>query len=334
MDRMRRVRRTSRTRNFTWQAACLLASVSLLTTIGSAQEEPGWAPERNVTMVVPFSPGGGSDIFGRAMASGLEEVVPGLTVAVENRTGGSGAIGYSFLLNKRGDPHYLLPSETSAVSLPITTDVAFHWSDFTPIAQVAEDAVMMVVREESEFETIHDVIAAGKEEALLLGVAGANGVDSINGALLEQDQGIELQRVVFQSGGELIVALLAGDIDIAMLNPGEVMSYIESDDLRPILVFAENRYQGEPLADVPTSIEEGIDVAFSQYRGPFAAGDLTDEQRAFWEQAFRDYVESDQYQKYISDAFLIPTTRFGEDFEAFLTDYEADLKTAFEVLND
>ncbi|MGH3329574.1 MAG: tripartite tricarboxylate transporter substrate binding protein, partial [Streptomycetales bacterium] len=61
-------------------------------------------------MVVPFSPGGGSDIFGRAMAKGIEEVRPGVNVTVENRPSGNGAVGYSYVFAREGDGHYLVPS--------------------------------------------------------------------------------------------------------------------------------------------------------------------------------------------------------------------------------
>lgn len=324
--------RMSRARRVARYVSCLMVTLALAGAWALAQES--WQPDRNVTMVVPFSAGGGSDIFGRALAAGIEEVRPGVTVAVENRTGGSGAIGYSYLLQQNGDGHYLLPSETSAISLPLTTEVAFHWTDFTPIAQVAEDAVMMVVREDSEYESVQDVIAAGQEQSVLLGIAGVNGVDSINGALLEQAEDMDFQRVVFQSGGELIVALLAGDIEVAMMNPGEVISYVESGDARPILVFAQNRYDSGVLADVPTSIEEGIDVAFSQYRGPYAAGGLTDAQRQYWIDTFREYTQTESYQQYLADNYLIETTRFGDDFVSFLEKNEADMETALEALQD
>lgn len=310
-------------RAFAGLAAAFLMTLPLLV---SAQGDDGWSPTRPVTMVVPFSPGGGSDIFGRAMASGLEEIVPDLTMKVENRTGGSGAVGYSYLLAQQGDPHFLLPSETTGVALPLSTDVQFHWTDFTPIAQVAEDAVMLVVRDDAPYEAPTDFVDAAKEESLAVGVASATGVDSVNVELLESDQGIELQTIVFNSGGEIVVALLAGDIDAGMLNPGEVLGQIEAGDLRAVTVFAENRYQDGLLSDVPTSLESGIDVSFTQYRGPFAAGNITDEQRAFWEDAFREYVESDQYRKYVSDNMLIATQRFGQEFEDYLERYEETLE--------
>ena len=94
----------------------------------------GWEPTQDVVMIVPFEAGGGSDILGRAMASGMEKVRE-VNITVENRPSTTGAVGYSYLLEQQGDPHYLLASETTAVALPITTETPWTWEDFTPIGQ-------------------------------------------------------------------------------------------------------------------------------------------------------------------------------------------------------
>lgn len=287
-----------------------------------------WQPQRPVTIVVPFAPGGGSDVFGRALAAGIEEARPDVDVKVENRPGGSGAIGYSFVLSKQGDPHYLIPSETAGVALPITTETPWTWQDFTPVMQIAEDATLMVVRNDAPYEDLQDVISALKDgEQLRVGLAGATGLDSIVTGLMEQDQGVKYRRVTFDSGGEIVNALLGGDIDTAMLNPSEVMGQLEAGDMRAVAVFAEERYEGEPLADIPTGKEQGVDVSFTQYRGVFAAGDISDAEIAYWEEAVSAWMESDSYQKYIDDNFLRPVQRPNEEFVSYLEDYEKQLQS-------
>lgn len=286
----------------------------------------GFEPSRNVVMVVPFDAGGGSDILGRAMASGMEEVQEGLNMSVENRASSTGAVGYSYLLEQQGDPHFLLASETTAVALPITAETPWTWEDFTPVAQIAEDATLLIVPEDSELESLQDVIDAAKKGRITVGVAGATGLDTIVFSLVEESEGVKFERVVFESGGEIITAMRGGNIDIASLNPGEVIGQLESGDLKALVAFSDKKYEGDLLGDVPTAKEEGVDVSFTQYRGLFAAGGIKPEEKKYWEDAIVGWTEEKSYDKYIEDNYLISVVRSGKEFEDYLKEYEKTLQ--------
>lgn len=304
---------------------------------GGAQDQQGdeggsgWEPSKNVVVIVPFDAGGGSDIFGRAMASGIEEVRPDVTVNVENRVGGSGAVGYSYLLEQAGDPHFLLASEPAAIALPITQDTPFEWTDFTPVAQVAEDATLLVTGQQSEYQSLADVIDAAGEGQVNVGISGVTGLDNIVMTLVEEETGVSFQRVVFESGGELVSALLAGDIDVASLNPGEVIGQLEAGEMRALVVFADDPYEGEPLAEVPTAKDEGVDVSFTQWRGALGAGEITDAQRQYWIDALVEWTETDSYNEYMNDNYLLSTVLTGQEFRDYLSGYA---ETVEEVLSE
>jgi putative tricarboxylic transport membrane protein len=326
---------TDRSRHGTFSTLlAALASLVLLiacggqTTTGGGEDGAGFQPTTDVVMIVPFAPGGGSDILARAMSAGLEQVGGDVTVTVENRPAGSGAAGYSYLLEQTGDPHFLLASETTGVALPIATEVPFHWSDFTPIAQIAEDATLMVVREDSPHRSLSDVIEAAGQSQVNMGVTGATSLDTIVTGLVEEDQGVEFERVVFESGGELVTALLAGDIDVATLNPGEVIGQLEAGKMRALAVFDDERYpkSAGDLADIPTAKEEGVDVTFTQYRGLLAAGQISNEERAYWEDSLLEWTKESSYDKYIKENILKPVIRPGKEFEDYLTEYEKTLE--------
>jgi putative tricarboxylic transport membrane protein len=289
----------------------------------------GWEPTQDVVMIVPFEAGGGSDILGRAMATGMEQVREGVNITVENRPSTTGAVGYSYLLEQQGDPLYLLASETTAVALPITADTPWTWEDFTPIGQIAEDATLLIVPQDSEYGSLQDVIDAAKQSRLTVGVVGTTGLDTIVFGLLEENAGVEFERVVFESGGELVTALLGGDIVMASLNPSEVIGQIESGDLKALVVFAKKRYEGGELADVPTAKEEGFDVSFTQFRGLLGPGGIQPEARKYWADALVAWTDTDNFDKYIRDNYLITLIRTGQEFENYLQEYE---KTTRDVL--
>jgi putative tricarboxylic transport membrane protein len=296
---------------------------------GGGEKEAAWKPTRPVTMIVPFEPGGGSDVLGRTMAAGFEKVRQGVNVSVENRAGAGGAVGYSYLLEQNGNPHFILASETAAVAIPVTTDVPFKWQDFTPAAQIAEDATLLVVDEDSDFRELDDIVRAAKGgRQVTVAVSGATGLDTIVTGLWEKESGVKFERVVFESGGEIVRALLAGDVDIAMLNPSEVIGQLRANNMKAVAVFADKRYEGARLAEVPTAKEEGIDVAFTQYRGLLAAGGIQPPERQYWIDTATMWTEDRSYDKYIEDNFLIPVLRTGDEFTAYLEEYEQQVRTA------
>jgi putative tricarboxylic transport membrane protein len=259
------------------------------------------------------------------------EKVREVNITVENRPSTTGAVGYSYLLEQQGDPHYMLASETTAVALPITTETPWTWEDFTPIGQIAEDATLMIVPQDSEFGSLQDVVDAAKQRRLTAGVVSTTGLDTIVFGLLQERAGIELEYVVFESGGELVTALLGGDILLASLNPSEVIGQIEAGDLKALVAFAEKPYEGGELADVPIAKDEGYDVAFTQYRGLFGPGGIQPEERQYWADALLAWTETDNYDKYIQDNYLISLIRMGQEFESYLQEYE---KTIRKVLGE
>lgn len=285
-----------------------------------------FTPEGDAKMVVPFAAGGGSDLSGRAMAAGLEGVQDGLNVSVENRDGASGAVGYSYFLTKEGDPSYVLATETALLALPITQDVEFDYTSFTPIMKVGEDFTLMVVPADAPYETCADVVEAAESGRVVAGISGETGLDNVVFTLTEQEMGVEFDRVPFESGSELTAALLGGTVDIASLNPGEVIGQLESGDLKALCAYADERYDYPELADIETAKEQGIDVSFAQFRGLLAPGGITESETQGWIEASQAFAESDAYTEYVESNYLQPVTAFGDDFATYLEENSATLE--------
>ncbi|MGH3354288.1 MAG: tripartite tricarboxylate transporter substrate binding protein [Nocardioidaceae bacterium] len=313
------MRRTQKNSFALTAAASAVLVASACTSPTTAESSGSWTPSGDVTMVVPFEAGGGSDLSGRAMATGLEKVMPDLTATVENRDGGSGAVGYSYFLSKEGDPNYVLATETALLALPLSQDVEFDHKSFTPIMKVGEDYTMMVVDKDSPYQTCPDVVEASKSQRIVAGISGITGTDNIVLSRTEQKMGAKFDRVPYESGSELTAALLGDQLDIASLNPGEVIGQLESGDLKALCVFAPQRYDYPELADIPTAEEEGIDVSFAQYRGLIAPGGISEAERQGWVEAARKFAQSPAYDKYIETNYMQPKTAFGDDFGTYLT---------------
>jgi putative tricarboxylic transport membrane protein len=308
-------------------AAALLAltGCSASTTGDSGEKSGDFKPTGDVRMIVPFSAGGGSDLSGRAIAAGLEEVT-GVNISTENREGGSGADGYSHFLAQKGKDNYLLASETAMLALPLTQDVEFDYTSFTPIMKLGDDFTLLVVAPDSPYKTCTDVVDAAKKERVVAAVSGATSLDEIVFTLVEDETGVEFDRVPFESGSEVLASLLGHKIDIASLNPGEVLGQLESGDLKALCAFSDDRYEYKQLADIPTAKEQGIDVSFAQYRGFIAPGGISDEARDYWINAAKEFEKSDAYSEYIEKNVMQANAVYGDDFVSYLEGNNEDLK--------
>ncbi|MEV4169744.1 tripartite tricarboxylate transporter substrate binding protein [Nonomuraea sp. NPDC049709] len=308
-------------------AAVLLLGVAACGATADAGGGGGgaWKPRGDVRMIVPFAAGGGSDLAGRAIATALEKAQPGLTVTVENRDGGSGAVGYSTLLGKKGNGNYLIATENAILSLPLGGQVSFTRKDFTPVAKLAEDGGILVVKPDSPYKTCTDVVNAAKSGRVSVGMSGAFGVDNVIFTMIEQKTGVKFQRVPFESGGELVPAVLGGQIQVALLNPGEVIGQLRSGDLKGLCVTTGKRYTYPEFAELPTAGEQGIDVSYVQFRGFLAPGGLDERERAYWEDAARGVTRTAEFQKWLKDNYLQQAELYGDDFGKYLEQLDTAL---------
>lgn len=306
-------------------AVSIAALAGCSSAAGQEADTAGGFEPNDVRMVVPFAAGGGSDVSGRAIASALEEAT-GATITVENREGGSGAVGYSHFLAQEGNADYLLASETALLALPLTTDVDFDHTSFTPIMKLGDDYTLMVVPADSEFETCTDVVDAAKKDGVVAAVSGAVSLDEVVFTLIEQDQDVQFDRVPFEGGSEVIAGLLGGQVEVGSLNPSEVLGQLESGDLRALCALSEERYEYEELADIPTAVEQGIDVSFAQFRGFIAPGGVSDEAREYWIDAAKAFAETDAYTAYIEENLMQANALYGDDFVDYLEQNSAELE--------
>ena len=319
-------------RSFALTAVALAGTVALTGCGASApvngSDSGAFRPKGDVKMVVPFGAGGGSDLSGRAIAAGLEEGT-GVNISVENREGGSGAVGYSNFLSQKGKDNFLLAAETALLALPLTQDVQFDYKSFTPIMKLGDDYTLMVVKSDSKNQTCPDIVNEAKNSRVVAGVTGTTSLtlDQVVFTLTEQKTGAKFDRVPFESGSEAITALLGGQVDIISVNPGEALGQIQAGSIKALCSFSDKRYTSDILKDVPTAKEQGLDVSFAQFRGFIAPGGISEEAKKYWIDAAKKFESSDAYKKYIEKNMLQANAVYGDDFGAFLENNTAALNS-------
>src|SRR5690606_39165376 len=192
-------------------------------------------PSQRLDWTIAFGPGGGNDIMARTMVDILQkyDLYPA-DITVENRAGGSGAVGWGYPYSHAGDPYQVSTTSGSFITTPLQADTPWQPTDFTPVALLATDDLLLLVNGDSEIKTIDEFIEAAKAGDMTIGGIGAVNVDFIVPTLLADKAGFDFEYVSFNEAGELTTALLSHSLDAIMSNPGEVLGLIESGDMRAL----------------------------------------------------------------------------------------------------
>jgi putative tricarboxylic transport membrane protein len=303
-------------------ALVLLALVTAACGGGNATQEAREYPERDVTMIVPFGAGGGSDVLSRTLANVIRELnlLP-VNLLVENRPGSSGAIGYTYVAKQKSNPYTLATVSVSFFTTPLLGASEFDYEDFTPVAAIAMSPYIMAVRPTSPYKTFEDVKNVRR---LTTGTVGVVSDPVLLARMLQNASGIMIDTVPFDGEGEVMAAALGGHIDFMLGNPGEILPQIEAGTLRPLAVSTGTRLQSLP--DTPTFKELGYPIEHVQLRGVVMPPDVPQEALTFWEDALRRVAESPEWKREYLDRFrdeprFLGSQEFGQVLESTNTLY-------------
>jgi putative tricarboxylic transport membrane protein len=293
-------------------------ALSLL-LFGTGRVQAAGFPDKPVNIIVHAGAGGGSDIFARTMAAAFEkEKLLPQPLVVENKPGGSGGIAFAYVAGKKKDPYYLVTAVTSFLTTPLMGLTPVGLKDFTPVANFAFDEYMLMVSPTSKYKSMKDLIGDAKANPKKITAGGTQlgSSDSICVYLIEKAAGVQLNFVVFNSGGEVNAALLGGHIQMGVTNPGEALELYKAGKVRILGVFAEKRLAGAP--EIPTMKEQGINTTYVQNRGLCAPADIPADARKVLEDAFLKYTKTEIFKKYLAENMLSEAWMDGATFGKWL----------------
>jgi tripartite-type tricarboxylate transporter receptor subunit TctC len=213
-------------------------------------------PDRPVTLVVPFAPGGPTDIIARILSLSLSQSL-GAQVVVDNRGGAAGNIGMGQVARATPDGHTLLLASTAiAVNPALFKNLPYDpIKDFAPISELVNAPNVLVVHPESGINTIADLIARAKAEPFNYASPGAGTKSHLTGELLKLRANIDMVHVPFRGAGPAAQSVVAKQIQLGSVALGAAEAMIQSGQLRALAVTSEKRWFSLP--NVPTMIEAG-----------------------------------------------------------------------------
>jgi tripartite-type tricarboxylate transporter receptor subunit TctC len=243
-------------------AAISVAALAGLAGPGLAQQFPA----KEVSIVVPYAPGGATDLVFRALAASAQKHL-GKAIVVVNKPGGGGAVGFTDAARSKPDGYTLVTAITPITILPHQVKTAFTYRDFEPIINVVQDPAMFQVRADAPWKTLQEFLdyARNNPGMITVGNSGAGGGVHLIALAFEKAAGVKFNHIPFAGGGPSVTALLGGHVNAVSVSPPEGIPHVKAGKLRIIALFSEQRMPDFP--NVATVREQGVDFAMGQWRG-------------------------------------------------------------------
>jgi len=292
----------------TFAAALLIAGAAA----PAHAQQAGWRPQKPVEIVAPSGAGGAQDALARHMQRILQSArIVDVPLVVVNKPGGGGNVALTHLDQRVGDGHVLFNSTMGLMTNHIVGRSKVTYTDYTPLAILFSEPMVLVVRPDSPLRNGRDVMEKLKADPQSLNVAigiAVGGTNHLSVALVMKAMGVDarkLKTVVFQSNAQNITAVMGGHVDLTPLSLATALNAAEQGQVRILGVSAERRGAG-PLAEVPTWKEQGFNVVFANTRFLVGPRGLNPAQVAFWDGALARLVQAEDWKSEVAKNHWTP----------------------------
>jgi tripartite-type tricarboxylate transporter receptor subunit TctC len=290
-------------------------------------------PSKTVTLICPWSPGGGTDRLTRFMADRLQKEL-GQPFVVVNRTGGSGAVGHSAGAFAAPDGHTLTMATFELSTMHGMGISELTWKDYSPILQINADAAAIMVRTDAPWQNLDELLAAIKAhpgKITMSGTATGGAWDLARAGLqLAADVPVEAVRWIPSKGSApAVVELLGAHVDSICCSLPEAITQIEAGQLRALAVMSAERIASYP--EIPTVRESGVDWDAVAWRGLVAPKDTPAAVIKTLEEACARIMASAEYQDFMRKNGFAIQVRLGSEFSEFLAAQETQWQEVIEA---
>ncbi len=293
-------------------------------------------PSSNLDFVAPAGAGGGWDLTIRTIGKVLQDTkIVKVPMPVRNAPGAGGAVHLGTLQTKKGDARTITVYSPPIIFLNLNGTTEYSFRDLTPLANLIADYAAFVVKADSPYKNIMDVMNALKADPKSVKIGGtssAGSMDHVQFLIMARAAGVpnldKIDYIAFDDDGATQV--LGGHIDLFSTSLADVMGLVESGDLRVLAQTADRRIGTGIKGEIPTCIESGINETFVNWRGLFGAPGMPDYAVAFWKDALAKMVETQEWKDACANYYWDQYYLNSEDFVKLLEQSEQDYKTILE----
>lgn len=290
-------------------------------------------PDRPITILVGLAPGGSADINARILSATLSKILK-QTVIVQNKPGVAGALSVAQMVAGNADGYTLLLTQSSTWVYPEAERLAnrkplYELNQIEAIAQFSDDPLIMMVRSDSRWKTINDLIKEAKENPnkITYGSSGNFGPAHLSVELFAQAAGVEFQQVPFAGGGPANMAMLAGTVDFSVGPPSLVVPQVKAGKARAFLNTGSKRIK--ELPDIPTLKESGFNAQYSFSTGIAAPAGTPEPILQILRNAIKEAVQSEDFKSKAESQGIVVSYL---DSVAFKKNYTEESSRIIELL--
>jgi len=291
-------------------------------------------PNKPITMIVPFPPGGVADITARPVAEAMGRILK-QPVVVENRAGAGGGVGMQYVSRAKPDGYTVLMALSSISIIPVADrvlgrDPMYQLNQLVPIARFTADPTVLAVRADSPYRTVKDLVEAARKSpgSIPYGSSGNYGTMHVPMEMLDNAAGVKMLHVPFTGAGPAIVALLGGQVDAISTGPSTVSGHVKGGKIRVLATWGDSRHPAFP--DVPTLKELGYDAQFSQWTGLFVPAGTPEAAIARLREAAKAVVADPTFQQAMGKVETPVQYLDQPEFKAF---WDRDARKLADVVN-
>ncbi|KRD18549.1 LacI family transcriptional regulator [Acidovorax sp. Root267] len=297
----------------------LIAACALATGLAHAA-----FPERPITIVVPYAPGGAADAVARVLATRLGAKL-GASVIVDNKAGASGTIGASYVAKANADGHTVLYDATPySINPHLFPKMPYAANALQPLSLVLLAPNVLIVKTDSPIKNIGDLVAKAKAAPGKLNFAsgGSGTVQRLAAELLRQQLNLDMVHVPYKSGGPAITDVMAGQVDFMFGTVAATYPHVSGGKLRALAVSAPER--SRRLPDVPT-VAETVIPGYEAYEwnGLFLPAGTPEPIAAKLREAVQEVMKEDELKQRLADMGAQPVGSTPAEFAAFLKKEDA-----------
>lgn len=307
----------------------LFATTAILTLALAAPAMAQWAPTKPVEFIAAGGAGGGTDQFARQIQAAIaKENLSPSNVVVSNKGGGSGAEAFIYGAGSKGDEHKLILGTSNEWQLPLVTRLGYKAEDLTPVATLAVDEFVIWVQAKSPYNTIADLVEAGKATPgkIRFGGSQSKDVDQTLVRRIEAATGSKFLYIPFKSGSEAAVQLAGNHIDANTNNPAENVGQWRAGQAKPLCVMSDARMADTTKVtdtmswnDIPTCREQGLQVdAYQMPRTVFAPAEVPAEAVAWYTDLLKKVSDTPEFNAYLKNTSQTARFMTGDEFKSYI----------------
>jgi len=276
--------------------------------------------------IAPASPGGGWDFTCRQIGKIMYEIgAVDKPIQVTNMSGAGGGLAFNYVVAERNtDPDLIVAASSATTTRLAQNAYAGRTADEVRfVGAIGADPGVIVVAANSPYKNLNDLLNAIKADPSTVSFAGGSatgGFDHLKPLMLLQRVGFtdirKVKYISLNNGGDAITQTIGGFTQAMTGDMSEVVGFLKSGDIRVLAVLTEERIPG--FEDIPTAMEQGIDVVAVNWRGLYIPRGVSDETFKLWAERLRKVAASSQWKKAMADNGLAPFTKVGADFQNYV----------------